>query len=80
MKVSQYKQWQEKTIKLNKDKIIKLGDIVSDGISGDTTGTVVDIQLPVDPIIEGSIEVLLSNGEIEHYAWFNWKDVLRILD
>jgi hypothetical protein len=80
------KEWVEKTIKLNEHREIKCGDIVVD--RDRNKGVVAKIDVPENPSVEdhGTITVWqLGKFEPEadnfvHYAWFNWKSNLRILD
>ena len=76
--------WTAKTLKLNKDRILKVGDCVVDMFSN--KGVVVKIMPGVDIEDHGAIYVWQSERKeygadnCEHYVEFGWKEHLRVIE
>lgn len=63
----------------NKGKQIKVGDRVVDIFC--LRGTVIKIHKPkrVTVTNHGFINVSLDNGDMEHYVYYQWQNMLKIL-
>jgi len=74
-------EWTAKTIRLNANHTLAVGERVTDVLR--RSGRVVSITLPHGPgDVEdhGTVAVALDDGEEEHYCWFGWQRILRRLE
>ena len=77
------KNWYEKTLRLNANNVLKVGDKVVD--IDKNVGIVVRIDPGIDFEDHGTMAVWQSErynyggDNCEHYCEFNWKEHLRII-
>jgi len=84
MKKIDFEQWTAKTIRLNAERILKVGDEVIDAEKN--RGIVVKIIPGVSAEEHGTIYVWQSermeygSDNCEHYVEFGWKPWLRVIE
>ena len=77
-------QWVEKTKKINKEHVLRRGDVVMDYCGN--KGVVVKLITGDSDSNHGFVYVWLSEimdygaDNCEHYGWFKWQEQLRVLD